>query len=58
MGLVSAYFQGRVSMAGMKLVAKRADALGQSISMAVMVETYAILALLLSFLICFMGVIK
>ena len=57
-GLISAHYQGKVSEAGMKLLAKRPDALGQAISMAVMVETYAILALLLSFLICFMGVVK
>lgn len=45
-GLGSAIYQGRVSEAGMALVAKRPDHQVKGIVMAAMVETYAILALL------------
>jgi V/A-type H+-transporting ATPase subunit K len=55
-GLVSAIYQGKAAIGGMKLVAKNDAALGQSISLAVMVETFAILALLISFLMVFLGV--
>ncbi len=49
-GLFSAIYQGRAAAAGICLLGKRADAGGQGISIAVMVETYAVLALLASFL--------
>lgn len=53
-GLLSAVHQGKVAVAGIGLVAKRAEESGKAIIMAVMVETYAILALLISFLAVFM----
>lgn len=50
-GLFSAIYQGRVSAASIGLLGKRPESSGQGISMTVMVETYAVLALLASFLI-------
>lgn len=49
-GLVSALHQARVAAAGISLIAKRPDELGKAITGAALVETYAILALLISFL--------
>ncbi len=49
-GFISAIYQGRVAVAGIGLVAKRPEESGKSIVLAVMVETYAILALLISLL--------
>ena len=48
-GLVSAYFQSRVCCAGMNIVAKQGEG-GKGIVLAIMVETYAILAVLVSVL--------
>jgi len=45
--------QGRAAAAGVSLIAKRPDQLGKSIIHAVMIETYQILGLLVSFLIWF-----
>ena len=45
-GLFSAIYQGKVSEAGIALIAKRPDEQAKGIVLAVMVETYAILALL------------
>lgn len=53
-GLLSAIHQGKVAVAGIGLVAKRGEESGKGIIMAVMVETYAIFALLVSFLSVFM----
>lgn len=53
-GLLSAIHQGKVAVAGIGLVAKRGEESGKAIIMAVMVETYAIFALLVSFLSVFM----
>ncbi|MCL2498025.1 MAG: V-type ATP synthase subunit K [Symbiobacteriaceae bacterium] len=50
-GYASAVYQGQVAATGIGLVAKRAEASGKAITMAVMVETYAVLALLISFLV-------
>lgn len=50
-GLTSATYQGKVAAAGICLLGKRPEAGGQGISLTVMVETYAVLALLASFLI-------
>lgn len=50
-GYFSAVYQGRVAMAAMNMVALQPDQSGKGITMAVMVETYAVLALLASFLI-------
>ena len=50
-GLYSAIVQGRAAAAGIGLVAKRPEASGKAITTTVMIETYAVLALLISFLI-------
>lgn len=47
-GLLSAVHQGRVAVAGMNMIAKDPSTSGQALSMAVLVETYAILGLLIS----------
>ncbi len=49
-GLFSAIFQGRVSVAGIGLTAKRPEESGKALIMAAMVETYAVLGLLASLL--------
>lgn len=53
-GLLSAIHQGKVAVSGIGLVARRPEESGKAIIMTVMVETYAILALLVSFLAVFM----
>ena len=55
-GLLSAIYQGQVSAAGIELVAKRPTELMKGVIYAVMVETYAVLAFLVSFLMIFLGV--
>lgn len=52
-GLISAIYQGRAAAAGIGIVAKKPDDSGKAIIMAAMVETYAILALLISILIIY-----
>jgi len=52
-GLVSGVAQGRVSAAGMNIVAKRPDQTSKGMVQAAMVETYAILAFLISMLMVF-----
>ena len=49
-GYWSAIRQARVSVSGIGLVAKRPDQMGKAMIFAAMVETYAILALLISML--------
>lgn len=49
-GYLSAKLQGRVAASAIGLLAKRPDSSGQGIVLTVMVETYAVLALLASFL--------
>lgn len=49
-GLWSAVKQARASVAGIQLVSKRPDQMGKSMIFPAMVETYAILALLISIL--------
>lgn len=49
-GYVSACYQGRASVASINLVAKKPDQFAKSMLFPAMVETYAILALLISFL--------
>ena len=49
-GLFSAIAQGKAAAAGVGIVAKNPDESGKGIIMAAMVETYAILALLISIL--------
>ena len=55
-GLLSAIYQGQVSAAGIELVAKRPTEMVKGIIYAVMVETYAVLAFLVSLLIILLGV--
>jgi len=52
-GLLSGIAQGRVSAAGMNIVAKRPDQTSKAMVQAAMVETYAILAFLISMLMVF-----
>ena len=49
-GLFSAIAQGKVACAGINLVAKKPEEQGKAMLMTVMVETYAVLSLLFSFL--------
>ena len=49
-GYVSAIAQGRVAAAGVGIVAKKPDESGKAIILSVMVETFAILGLLVSIL--------
>ncbi|WP_071433394.1 V-type ATP synthase subunit K [Angelakisella massiliensis] len=52
-GYVSGKCQGRVAAAGVSIVAKRPDQVSKGMVAAAMVETYAILALLVSMLLIF-----
>lgn len=52
-GLVSGIVQGKTAAAGVGITAKKPDHNGKGIIMAAMVETYAILALLISILIIY-----
>ena len=49
-GLLSAIYQGKVACAGINMIAKKPNESGKGMLMAIMVETYAVLALLISFL--------
>ncbi|MEG2378148.1 MAG: V-type ATP synthase subunit K [Clostridia bacterium] len=49
-GLLSAISQGRTAAAGVNIIAKRPEELAKAMIYAAMVETYAVLALLVSFL--------
>ena len=49
-GYYSAIRQAKVAMAGMLMTGQRAELSGKGVTMAVMVETYAVFALLVSFL--------
>ena len=49
-GLLSAIHQGKVASAGIGMVAKRGEESGKAIILTVMVETYAVLAFLISML--------
>lgn len=49
-GWISAIMQGKTAAAGIAMVGKRPEESGKAIIFAVMVETYAVLALLFSFL--------
>lgn len=52
-GFFSAIHQGKVAVAGVGLVAKKPEESGKAVIMAAMVETYAILALLISILLIY-----
>ncbi|HHU21530.1 MAG TPA: V-type ATP synthase subunit K [Acholeplasma sp.] len=49
-GLLSAIFQSKMSVAAIHMTAKQPEASGKGMTMTVLVETYAILALLVSIL--------
>jgi V/A-type H+/Na+-transporting ATPase subunit K len=49
-GFVSAIYQGKAASAGCSIIAKRPEELAKGMVFAAMVETYAVLALLASFL--------
>ncbi len=49
-GLISGIYQGKTSAASIGIVAKRPEQFGKAMLFPAMVETYAILALLISFL--------
>ena len=49
-GLISALYQSKVACSGIAMVAKRPEESGKAITLTVMVETYAVLALLVSLL--------
>lgn len=55
-GLFSAIYQGQTSVSAIHMVAKQPDASGKGITMVALVETYAILALLVSLLIILFGI--
>ena len=52
-GLFSGIAQGKAAAAGVGIVAKKAEQSSKGVIMAAMVETYAILALLVSILIIY-----
>ena len=49
-GLISAYYQGKTAVSSIGIVAKKPEQFGKSMLFPAMVETYAILALLISIL--------
>lgn len=49
-GYFSAIAQGKTAAAGVSIIAKKPDQNGKAITMAAMVETYAVIALLVSIL--------
>ena len=49
-GLISAQYQSRAAIAGINLISKQKERLGNAITNAALVETYAILSLLISML--------
>lgn len=53
-GLISAIYQAKVASSAIGMVAKRPEELGKGIMLTVMVETYAIFALIVSLLAVFM----
>lgn len=52
-GLISGIYQGKVAAAGLQAVAKDPQNVGKAVIMAAMVETYAVLGLLISVLLLF-----
>ena len=54
-GLISGIWQGKVSAAGMQLIARRPKQIGQAIILPAMVETFAVFGLLASILLMNLG---
>lgn len=50
-GFASAIYQGKVSVAGISILAKKPEEIGKAIILAAMVETYAVISLLATILI-------
>ena len=57
-GLISGMYQGKAACSAIALTAKRPEESGKGIVMVVMVETYAVLALLVSFLAVFIPAVS
>lgn len=55
-GLLSAVSQGKAAVAAIHMTAKQPDSSAKGITMTALVETYAILALLVSVLLVFVGI--
>ncbi len=55
-GLFSAIYQGKVAVSAIHMTAKQPDASARGITMTALVETYAILALLVSILLVLIGI--
>lgn len=55
-GLLSAISQGKAAVAAIHMTAKQPDSSAKGITMTALVETYAILALLVSVLLVFVGI--
>lgn len=55
-GLISAVYQAKTAVSAIHMVAKQPDASGKGITMVALVETYAILALLVSLLLLLFGI--
>ena len=55
-GMASAIFQGKAAVAGIHLIGRRGEESGKAITLCVVVETYAVLALLVSFLVIWFAV--
>jgi V/A-type H+-transporting ATPase subunit K len=53
-GYLSAIRQGRVAATGINLIGKRPGSLGQAITTAALVETYAIFSLLITIMLVFL----
>jgi V/A-type H+-transporting ATPase subunit K len=49
-GLISGIYQGKVATAGIQMISKQPKATGQAITLALMVEMFAILSLVVSIL--------
>lgn len=50
LGMLSAIYQGRLAAAGVNIVAKKPDAAGKGVILSAIVETYAVLGLLITIL--------
>ncbi len=52
-GYFSAIYQGRVAASGISMIAKKSDQTAKAMTLSALVETYAVLALLISFIAVF-----